>query len=371
MNQALSVYLDLVRYCAALVVFLGHASGRLWTGGLLWQFDPYMQTAVIVFFVLSGFVIAYVVATRERDAADYTASRLARLWSVALPALALTFAIDYVGLRVAPSIYVDRTWYHGDDLWLRYVTSAFFVHELWSAGLVPGTNGPYWSIGYEAAYYLFFGLLVFVRQKLAAALLLIAAMALAGPTIVAMFPLWLLGVAAYYIVERRRPNVIVSLPLLAASTAVLAMSPALRQATASFSVGWISRNAFVGDYIDGIAFFLHLVAASRASELVGPLLTRHRRIVSWLATGTFALYLFHRPLIQFFAYVGPEPADGWPRRILVFLGVPATVIILTPLTERFKRYLKRSIVRILRRGQVDVATPVRTNADADGSRPVS
>jgi peptidoglycan/LPS O-acetylase OafA/YrhL len=104
MHSSLSVYLDLVRYCAALVVFVGHAAGRPWTGGLFWQIGPYGQTAVIVFFVLSGFVIAYVANTRERQAADYAATRRARLYSVVLVALAITFVVDWVGLRIAPEL---------------------------------------------------------------------------------------------------------------------------------------------------------------------------------------------------------------------------------------------------------------------------
>jgi peptidoglycan/LPS O-acetylase OafA/YrhL len=43
--------------------------------------------AVIVFFVLSGFVIAFVTDGRDRTLAGYALNRLSRLWSVALPAL--------------------------------------------------------------------------------------------------------------------------------------------------------------------------------------------------------------------------------------------------------------------------------------------
>jgi len=40
--------------------------------------------AVIVFLVLSGFVISYTVQTKERTAQTYFVNRLARLWSVAI-----------------------------------------------------------------------------------------------------------------------------------------------------------------------------------------------------------------------------------------------------------------------------------------------
>src|SRR5579871_4979281 len=57
MRPATSLYLDLVRALAAFTVFMGHASGQFFTAGLLWQTGLYDQTAVMVFFVLSGFVI--------------------------------------------------------------------------------------------------------------------------------------------------------------------------------------------------------------------------------------------------------------------------------------------------------------------------
>ena len=66
MNRATSLYLDLVRFTAALVVFFGHICGSRFTGGLFWQVGPYADEAVDVFFVLSGFVIAYVAENRER-----------------------------------------------------------------------------------------------------------------------------------------------------------------------------------------------------------------------------------------------------------------------------------------------------------------
>lgn len=70
MTSEVSIYLDAIRFTAAMVVFLGHVSGQRLTGGLLWQVGRYMDDAVIVFFVLSGFVIAHVASERELKLTD-------------------------------------------------------------------------------------------------------------------------------------------------------------------------------------------------------------------------------------------------------------------------------------------------------------
>ena len=62
MRPATSVYLDALRFLAAALVFVVHANYSQVTGGMpvLWRFAGLGNDAVMVFFVLSGFVIAYV-----------------------------------------------------------------------------------------------------------------------------------------------------------------------------------------------------------------------------------------------------------------------------------------------------------------------
>ena len=116
------------------------------------------DAAVIVFFVLSGFVIAYVADTKERTIQVYAASRLARLWSILIPALAVTLIVDRIGLDLDPTVY--EGW--GRSLAplsspLQLVPTAVFVNELWFAGIPPLSNAPAWSIAFEFWYYAIFG----------------------------------------------------------------------------------------------------------------------------------------------------------------------------------------------------------------------
>ena len=59
-----------------------------------------------VFFVLSGFVIAFVTDKKKRSGRDYTISRASRMYSVALAALAITICADYIGSQVNTTPYI-------------------------------------------------------------------------------------------------------------------------------------------------------------------------------------------------------------------------------------------------------------------------
>src|SRR3974390_1821449 len=136
MNKGTSLYLDLVRFSAAAVVFIQHAKALSRDSFLgFWVNHPNVyslinvlsQAAVTVFFVLSGYVIAHVLATRERTPLDYAASRFGRLYSVVIPALIVTTLCNYVlsqphalvsgyGLRVLANLTFTNSFWLPADL---------------------------------------------------------------------------------------------------------------------------------------------------------------------------------------------------------------------------------------------------------------
>jgi len=342
MQPKFSAYLDIVRFLAALAVFLGHAAGTYWTQGFLWQLGPYGDTCVVIFFVLSGYVIAYVADHKEGNWWTYGANRIARLWSVVIPALALTFVIDAIGVRMAPALYIDQPWFNGDHLGLRYLASFFLVHETWHLGYAPGINQPFWSLGYEAFYYLLFGLLTFYKGR-ARALVLLAAFAFGGPLMAALFPIWMGGVFAYRKSRTWTLPLPAALAMFAAGALLLVLSPVLRPA---LSVTWMGQE-IAGRYLEAIAFVMNLLAAERLLNRDAPLPPRLAQAIKRVASTTFVLYLFHRPLIQLFSYIGPADAGSWQRRALVIGATLAVVALATPLCERFQRYLRALWLRWL------------------------
>ena len=83
MTPAFSLHLHLTRFGAALAVFFEHLASYPFTQGTLWaRLSAYGTIAVRIFFLLSGYVITYVVANRERTARQYLVGRASRLYSV-------------------------------------------------------------------------------------------------------------------------------------------------------------------------------------------------------------------------------------------------------------------------------------------------
>jgi peptidoglycan/LPS O-acetylase OafA/YrhL len=351
-SPATSIYLDFIRFSAAAVVFVGHTSGQLFTGGFLWQLGGYTRTAVIVFFVLSGYVIAHVLATRETSLRSYAASRFGRLYSVIVPALALTIFCDYIGLQRDPAFYYNGPWgYPDDNVAWRYITTTLLINRWWAfsgnGGMEPGINVPFWSLSFEAAYYCAIAILVFWRGWLKIVALLLLAL-LSGPSIVILAPLWFLGYFLYHAPKYWKPTPAAALALIVIGGAVLLMSSRLRQLSWLMAeVRFIDNKTLVMDYIDAVAFTIHLAGFGAVGSSAESLLRPLARVFAWLGSLTFALYLFHRPLIQVLAVYSIGEPSSWQQRLWVFGGTLLIVATLGRLCERQKGAYRRVFLRAL------------------------
>ena len=354
MTRQLSLYLDLVRFAAALLVFLDHASRKRLGGPLLGHLEWLAEFAVLVFFVLSGYVIAFAAECKDRTLGGYAAARIARIYSVALPALLLTAAADHIGMALKPALYA--AWYQGDHLAWRLGASVLFLNELWWQGVRPLSDGPYWSIAYEVWYYAFFAAAFYLRGAwrfvLAGATLLVA-----GPKIVALLPVWLLGVGAYALGKRLRLGPLAGAALVLGSAAALLAFFALDGAKQLNGPGhhlaaWAfpgrdmrySRD-FLAAWLIGLMVagnFLGMQALGAAG--IGVVPAWAARAVRIAAGATFALYLFHNPLLHLYAAAIPASLTGaWLNLAVVALTL-LTVFALAPFTEGKKEPIRRRLL---------------------------
>lgn len=339
MSKSQSVYLDLLRLVAAVVVMLSHLARDHLSGGFLWQLMTAGHDGVIVFFVLSGYVITFVADTRERNATDYALSRLTRLYSVLLPALLLTFVADSIGMMYAPHFYLPET--HSEPL-LRFASAALFLSQSWHLSQ-PYSNAAYWSLPFEFWYYVMFGAFIYLRGAIRYVALAVAA-AIAGPTILLLFPVWLFGVFSF---RARKLDLSARYvwPLFAVSfagMAVMVLPDLTGHGHAVTLQGW-EPGASPRDYALGALVAINLFAGS---FLTLPF-ARIGRAIRYLAGMTFSLYLFHLPLLFLFAACLPLPHNVFVRGPIMAVLVLLACEGLSHLTERRNGDLKRLLSRRL------------------------
>lgn len=326
MSPVLSVYLDACRFFSAIVVFLSHLSGQRFTGGIFWQFGPYGNQAVTVFFVLSGFVIAYVAFERHNTARSYAVARFARVYSVAAPTLLVTFILDQIGQSVNPGMYTSEWGFAGDKQLLRYLTAMTFTGRVWWAGLSVGSNLPYWSLQYEVWYYFMFGIILFVPRQIRWPCLIIASVA-AGPPIMVLFPLWLMGVATYFIIKRSTISRRQGIMLAVVSVLFWLLNEVLKSIFGQILIGeMFSRKMLFDDYVVATLFSAHIVGVHGATRRWSPADGKLFQLVRWLAGGSFSIYLLHLPIGQFLASITPWPATTTATRVFV-LGVVSQCVV--------------------------------------------
>jgi peptidoglycan/LPS O-acetylase OafA/YrhL len=353
MNRETSIYLDLVRFSASIVVFIGHLSGSRFSGGLLWQFGLFMDDAVMVFFVLSGFVIAYVAHHKEEGLEKYAVARAARIYSVALPALVLTFILDAIGREISPELYFFDWGYSSDNLIGQFFAGLFFLNQLWYVPIGTGSMLPYWSLGFEVWYYIFFAI-IFFAQSHRKILFFLAACAIAGPRIVAFFPIWMLGYLGYLYSSRNKPGrtvgfLLLILPVLGYVFYHLALKKWLMENP--FLPNAVGSDNFMPRYIVGILFAMHLVGFVWTAECFSAVFKPLQTPIRWLAGATFTIYLFHVPVAQFLTTIIPWAPSDWRTRVIVLGGTLTLMFVIAQFTERKKEVWNWWIAGIYRKIQ--------------------
>ena len=357
MTPALSVYLDLVRLIAAGLVMVYHMNFKPVTAGQLWRIASHGNESVIIFFVLSGFVISFVASRKERSASSYVVARVARIYSVAVIAVPVTLLADAIGTYLAPTMYHGLSFANQNTNWWDVIQCLTFVNEIWFNHIIIGTDGPYWSLGFEVWYYTIFGIMLFNKNlKLTLSVIL---MAVVGPKIILYFPIWLLGAATFRLIARSKAGGKPLLPPFGGSL-LFVLTPVLYMALHRHQQIYVSvfgsnfalnrETALTWVYYAGVAilFAAHLVGFASMPDAAGRSLLRLAPIIRWAAGASFTLYLVHQPLIYCFAAASPWPLASLAHVLFVGLGTLVTVLLIAELGERRKRVWQIAIQRGLK-----------------------
>ncbi len=335
-----SLYLDLIRIIAAGLVVQYHASAIFGLASL-----NLGHQGVVIFFVLSGYVISHVADTRETTAKRFLIARLARLWSVLFPAMALTVACDFAGRTWGfhPDVY---QWSPDDFPLIRIAAALSFLSQSW-VDIQAFSNLAWWSLPLEFWYYMTFAAWTFAPSRRLRVVLVATAALMSGPKGLVLLPVWIMGVAAQRSKRLRQApppgQVLLCLGTLAALLWLLS-SPVYdtsRQYMGDAAGPWVTARlaqaaAFPYDWVLGLTLAVHLT--------VIPALLRHVPIerlappIRWCAGISFATYLFHQPLL-FLTRAFLPPDDAW-------LGVGLTMAVIAalgPAAEHTKYWWRRSL----------------------------
>lgn len=343
MTRGLSLWLDALRVAATLIVVFSHVAYARFTRGD-YEFVRELNVgsdAVIVFFVISGLVIAFA-AERDKTLGTYTFNRVTRLLSVLLPAILLTFVLDRMGRPIDASAY-PNSFYQHLPLWEMLARGLTMSNE-W--GLFErvrlGTNGPLWSLSYEAAYYVLFGIAVFCSG--ARRVVLLAALALVfGPRILLLMPAWLMGVAVWHYVKSGKAAQMSAGaarllawggPLAYAACQALNVPDTLAHMTAeafvpaNYRFMLVFSDEFLWNGLIGIMTALHVIGMAR---LVRGYQGNHPHL-RWWAGASFSIYVVHYPVLHLID--AAFPAETMSRDALLFFGSVAAGLVFAQIFER-------------------------------------
>jgi peptidoglycan/LPS O-acetylase OafA/YrhL len=382
------IWLDFVRGLSAIAVCASHLRAALFVdysslvNATLFQKAFYLATglghqAVMVFFVLSGFFVGgSVLRSGERfRPGNYAIARLSRLWIVLVPALLLTAIVDHLIAGVAPGVLAggfEPIWHSGPVSAAEYSASPlnFLANLAFLQTIVApvfGTNGPLWSLANEFWYYVLFPLCAMalgwalpkphgarVALRIVLGALALGLLWLLPTGIVAAYPIWLLGLVAYFLTGR-----------LAATARRLALAAGLAAFAASLAyskaVGLQDSLGISADLMIGAAFCLLCVALANMPGPRDPhsLFVRTSRRMSAFS---YSLYLVHFPLVAWIGAglygahrmapgaVGLAHFAGW---LLVLL---AAGIVFWWLFERRTDLVRHTVTRWVKRNPKVTAT---------------
>lgn len=346
MDKPFSLYLDLVRFVAAVLVVLSHYTSH-------GMFGPAARAAghnlgresVIVFFVLSGFVIAWTTAEKALTLRRFIVARGARIYSVAFPVLLAAFGAGMIALQI-PGVSVESG-YQLLKPWLYLPLHTLFMGELWTLAETPPWLVPYWSLGFEVWYYVLFGVMVYargLRRVLLAGLVLL----IMGPKLWLLLPVWLAGVWLY----RTGPRLPVTAAQARAGCLATLLALALYKIAgldvllrAAGSAAWPfpavplkSADRYLADYLVAAIMVLHFLCARQAQ--FGALQAWQTPIRA-LAGTTFTLYLVHGLVLGLWEqFVSRQAANGVDL-VLLTVCIAAVTYACTGLTDRLRAWIRR------------------------------
>lgn len=304
-NTRASEHLDFIRGVAALSVLLGHLRSALFITydelhapslfvKVCYFFSGFGGESVMIFFVLSGFLIASNVYREIKQDTflwyNYLINRMVRLYVVLVPALVFSMLITYFGYVVFLhySVYpkIDFLCFCSNMLFLQTITADTY------AG-----NGPLWSLSNEFWYYLLFPLFAMglIRRQSVSNMVIFLGLAISvlcfiGPDKSFCFLLWLLGFLIYLMKPMKFFHV--NIQARKASIGFFFLALVSESALSHLHVA----PAKVRDSLTAICFAVFLFIILHDTRLSKKKV--YFELSSRISSCSYTLYLIHYPILK-------------------------------------------------------------------------
>lgn len=355
MNKIKSIYLDLLRIISAFYVFLYHFvsykngkifvfSNNAFSNFLNLKYIP-AHYFVIVFFVLSGYLITMSASRPNVTLKKFMVARLGRLYSVLIPSLLFSYLVYfYLSHFTKHTLHLNE---HSNFLLTRFFVNLLFLSQCWSLSSTPPINNPFWSVDYEFIYYIILASLLLIKGSNKYIALFIC-IAIAGFKILLLAPCWLLGSLLYKIDSRKEYlNNKLSLIIFTISSVliilvvsglyILPFTKIPGDQIFLENILYFSWN-FRADYIFALLIIFNLHSVFGLSRFLDHFSNNRFIIIIYpkiqlVSNCTYTLYLFHLPLLLLFSSFGFYDHTNNFSLITLILAVLMAVYLIAKQTE--------------------------------------
>ena len=321
MTNTFSTLLNAFRWLAALLVVLNHVRHlflidykNVIDKNLLIKAFYFItglgHEAVIIFFVISGFLVGGLSLKKwpyKVSITDYFIARISRIYIVLIPALIIGSGLDWVGLNYFNNseIYTNSAKYETSSLAFicsEQLNKLTFIGNIFNLQgiLVPtlGSNGPLWSLAFEWWYYILFscmGLLIYNKTLLINffSITVIVSLIIFLPTKLTLWMIiWFLGIGVYFYGESSwpKPSPFIALVIL---SIVLFLSRTSHNTNNLIEPESLFTE-FSRDFFLGTAFSIFLISLYKQTNKI-PFDYLHL----FFANFSYSIYLFHFPFLIF------------------------------------------------------------------------
>jgi hypothetical protein len=206
-------------------------------------------------------------------------------------------------------------------------------------------------------YYILFAIVMFAAGRLRVLLISVAVL-LIGPKIIVLAPIWILGVVLHRFQPLYRVREWQGWLLFLASWPLYGLFQhyEMTEFGGALLKQWVGEKwhrdltfskFFVTDYLLALIIAMNFVGYRVIAHQFSWPLSRCEKVIRWLAGNTFSLYVFHQPLLLFFAAVFNGDPNGKLFYLQVIAATLTSVVAIGTFTEQKRHHLRELIRRLL------------------------